>query len=170
MVILFSNRKNKTEKDIIKILTACGADLISDRSVTATGGFFTVNVCYKSADLNIKKGTVLILDDTEKFLNQKLPIGVIGICEDSNKNALKIFQNNTTPVITCGNSQKNTLTISSINEKNYVITLQRTIIDIYGKRIYPTDFQLKLKHKYSNNAILYSMAILLLNGAEPKEF
>lgn len=170
MVILFSNRKNKTEKDIIKILTACGADIISDKSVTATGGFFTVNICYKLADLNIKKGIALILDDTEKFINQKLPIGVIGICEDSNKNALKIFEDNTTPVITYGNSQKNTLTISSISENNYVITLQRTIIDIFGKRIYPTDFKLNLKHKYSNQAILCSVAILLLNGTEPTEF
>lgn len=170
MVILFSNRKNKTEKDVIEILTACGADFVSDKTVSASGGYFTVAACYKVINLKIKKGIAVIIDDTEKYDKQYLPMSVTGICEDGNLKALEIFEHNSIPVITCGNNHKNTLTISSINGKNIVVTLQRTVTDIYGKKMYPADFKIKLKKNYLKEAILLSVAILLLCGTEPKEF
>lgn len=170
MVILFSNRNNKTEKELIEILTACGADFISDKRISATGGFFTVVSAYKRCDIKIKKGIAVILDDTEKFKKQSLPKNFIGICEDINFSALEIFENNNTNVITHGNNHKNTLTISSFNEKSLVITLQRTIINIYGEKIYPTDYKIILKKNYSKEAVMCAVAILLLNRIEPKSF
>ena len=70
MVILFSNRKSKLEKEILEILIACGADFISDKSVISTGSFFTATVCYKKTKIDAKKAIILILDDSEKFKNQ----------------------------------------------------------------------------------------------------
>lgn len=170
MVILFSNRKNKTEKEIIEILTACGADFISDKAVTASGGYFTVCSLYKTAKLNIKKGTVLILDDTDKFKDIKFESGLIGICEETNKTALEIFSENRIPVITCGNNQKNTLTISSFSEDSIIISLQRSVKTIFGYKIYQGDYNVKIEKNYSKNSILLSFAILLFNGIIPEKF
>ena len=170
MVILFSNRKSKTEKEIIEILTACGADVISDKGISATGGYFTVTVLYKPTDLKIKKGIALILDDTDRFCGQALPFGVTGICEDSNSAALKIFAENSVPVITCGSNSKNTVTLSSINGKNMVISLQRTLTDGYGKKLLPCDLKVRLKKEYSAFAVMCCTVILLLEGYFPTEF
>lgn len=170
MVVLFSNRKSKAEKEIVDILTACGADFISDKTVCAKGGYFTLTVFYKPTDLKIEKGIVLILDNTEKFLPQSLPDGTIGICEDCNSNALKIFEKNNIPVISCGNSSKNTITISSINDRNIIVTLQREITDKFGNIIYPGDYKIALSKDYSPFAVLSSAAILLLNGITPNKF
>ena len=166
MVLLFSNRKNKLEKEIIEILTACGADFISDKFITASGGYFTVAVCYKKTVLDIKNGVVLMLDDTHRFVNQELPIGITGVCEDRNETALKLFKANGLPVITCGNNSKNTLTISSVENNNYLVTLQREIIDIRGNVIYPADYKITLEKQYSPEAVMLSCGVLCLIGAK----
>ncbi len=164
MVLLFSNRKSKLEKEIIEILTARGADLITDKSVAATGGYFTVIVSYKNFEINVNKGIVVILDDTLKFDNLVLPTGIIGICEENNFGALKIFEGNTTTVLTCGYNVKNTLTISSVRDNGYTVSLQREINDIKGNRVLPQDFTLEFAKKYSTQAVLISAAVLCLVG------
>lgn len=164
MVLLFSNRKNKLEKEIIEILTACGADFISDKAVTFAGGFFTITICYKKIELNANKGIAMILDDTKRFEKQNLPKSIIGICEDNNTNALKLFKRNGLPVITCGNNPKNTLTLSSIDGNNFVITLQREITDINGNKVYPADYKFNLNKPYSAQAVMLSCGILCLIG------
>lgn len=166
MVLLFSNRKNKLEKEIIEILTACGADFVSDKFITASGGYFTVAVCYKKTLININKGVALILDDTHRFINQELPIGITGICEDNNEIALKLFKANGLPVITCGNNAKNTLTISSVENNNYLVTLQREIIDINGNTICPADYKITLQKAYSPEAVMLSCGVLCMIGGK----
>ncbi len=162
MVILFSNRKSKLEKEILEILIACGADFVSDKSVVSAGGFFTVAVCYKKTNIDAKKAIILILDDSDKYLNQTLPSDVIGICEDVNFNALQVFKYNKVPVITCGNNHKNTITLSSIENNQYILTLQRQITDLKGNRILPTDYKITLDKKYSPEAVMLSGAVLCL--------
>lgn len=162
MVILFSNRKSKLEKEILEILIACGADFVSDKSVVSAGGFFTATVCYKKTQIDAKKAIILIIDDSEKFKNQKLPLDVIGICEDVNFNALQVFKYNKVPVITCGNNHKNTITLSSIENNQYILTLQRQITDLKGNRILPTDYKITLDKKYSPEAVMLSGAVLCL--------
>ena len=162
MVILFSNRKSKLGKEILEILIACGADFISDKSVISTGGFCTATVCYKKTKIDTKKAIILIIDDSEKFKNQILPLDVIGICEDTNQNALNIFRENNVPVITCGNNHKNTITISSIENNQYILTLQRQITNLKGNVILPTDYKITLNNKYSPEAVMLSGAVLCL--------
>ncbi len=165
MVILFSNRKNKLEKEIIEILTACGADFISDKTVAIRGGSFTAAALYKPTTLNIKKGVALILDDSDRFLKQILPSGISGVCEDNNNAALRIFERNGVPVITCGANCKNTITVSSINGGRFIVTLQRQILDIKGNLILPQDFNLNFQKTYSPEAIMLSCAALCLEGS-----
>lgn len=169
MVILFSERKSNIADEITEILTSCGANYISDRVIYSPNGSFTVVREYKKTDITLKKGVAVFCDNTERFKEQSFPLGIIGICEDRNKNALKVFLKSKTPVISCGLGNKNTVTVSSITDNSLLATLQRSINTLYGVKIEPADFKIALKKNYSTFSVMASVAVLLLNGINPKE-
>ncbi len=170
MVILFSSRKDKREKEIIEILTKYGASYISDKSVIKNNGSFTIISAYKKTEIDTKNGIAVFIDETPRFENQQFPIGIIGICEDINHKALEIFQKNGIAVISCGASLKNTITLSSINDSGLLAALQRTVTDNFGNKIDPSEFKIKLTKEYSPFAVMASVAVLLINGIMPTEF
>ena len=96
MVILFAERKSKTEKEIIEILTLFGASYISDKTVCSLEGAFTVVSQYKCIDLKLNNGIAVFCDINDKFKKQIFPLGTIGICENININALNLFLENQT--------------------------------------------------------------------------
>lgn len=169
MVIIFSERKSNVADEITEILTLAGADFISDNTVCASKGLFTVVREYKKTEITINKGVAVFCDDTERFKEQVLPSGIIGICEDTNKNALKLFFKNRTPVISCGLGNKNTVTLSSLTDNSLLVTLQRNIKSMYGLSIEPADFKITLWKKYSPFSVMAGATILLINGIIPKE-
>ncbi len=170
MVILFSNRKCKIEKEIIKILTENGGSYISDKTVISGKGLFTVISEYKKSELEIDKLIAVMLDDTERFENQTFPEGTIGICEDKNIKALSVFEKNNIPVICCGMNSKNTITLSSVGSDTLFATLQRTLTDKNGKEIEPEEFKIKLNNNYNPLSVMVSTAVLLLCGIKPLKF
>ena len=170
MVILFSGRKSTVEKEIIEILSGYGADYISDKAVSSVGGQFTVISEYKKTDIKLKSGIAVFIDDTDRFNNQIFPDGIIGICEDNNTAALKAFKDSETPVISCGMSAKNTVTLSSFGDASLLASLQRTLTDFKGNEIDPAEFRIKLTKKYSPFAVMASAAVLLIIGIKPDVF
>lgn len=170
MVLLFSSRKSKTEKEIIKILESYGGAHISDREIVENNNAFTIVSIYKVSELNIKGGIAVFCDDTEKFLTQTLPKDVIGICEEGNKTALSVFQKNEVSVISCGMNSKNTITLSSLGDNQLFATLQRSVTDNTGSNIDPEEIKIKLKSKYQPFSVMAGVAVLLLNSIKPNEF
>ena len=170
MVILFSERKNDTEKEIIEILTYHNGNYISDRTIKGDNGAFTVISEYQKTDLQLEKGVVLILGNTKRFKDQKIPTGIVGICEDNNHSAFKLFEKSRIPVISCGMNSKSTLTISSLEDSTMFLSLQRIITDINGNEIEPFEFKIKLKKIYNPFSVMASSAVLLTNGIIPFEF
>lgn len=170
MVLLFSERKSRTEKEIIDILKAHGGDYISDNAVQSTDGLFTVVSEYKKTDIKIKKGIAIFCDGSERFKNQSFPSGITGICEDSNLEALELFRQSGIPVISCGINSKNTVTLSSINGKALLATLQRTVTDSRGSEIEPAEFKIKLNKDYTPFSVMACVAVLLVKGIVPREF
>lgn len=167
VVILFADRKSKTEKEIIEILTLFGANYISDKTVCSLEGAFTVVSEYKSIDLKLSDGIAVICDITDRFKNQSFPKGIIGICEDTNIKALNLFLKNHTPVISCGMNGKNTISLSSLDNNIPFITLQRQITDLKGNIIEPAEFKIGLENRYSPFSVMASVTILLLEGQLP---
>ncbi len=167
MVILFSERNSTAEREIIEILSSYGADYISDKTVISGDGDFTIVSEYKKAEIRIKKGIAVFIDDTDRFNNQIFPDGIIGICEEKNIPALKAFKKSGIPVISCGMNSKNTVTLSSINNNTLLATLQRSLTDRAGNNIDPTEFKIHLKKKRTPFAVMASVAVLLLNGKTP---
>lgn len=170
MVIIFSERKNKTEKEIIEILTKHGGDYISDKRVYANGGKFTVISEYKKTELDIENGIVIITDETKRFFDQQFDSGMIGICESQNKTALCIFEKSKIPIISCGNNPKNTITFSSLNNDKILLSLQRTITGLKLKETAPCELNIQLTKKYNPFSVMASAAVLLLEGITPKVF
>ena len=170
LVILLSERKSKNEKEITEILKKYGANHYTDKTIfEGKNGFTCINI-YKPTELLVKNALAVFIEKTTKFNKQKFPISIIGVCEDSNKNALENFKKWGNAVITCGINNKNTLTISSFSENSVLVTLQRSVIDLMGNRIEPCEFKIRLSKQYNPYSVLSSVAILILLGINPTEF
>ena len=168
MVILFSRCKSTVQKEIADILYKFGGDLIEDKRIKLGSGDFTVLSVTKPQQLLLKNSIVVFCDENEKFENQVLPKGIIAICDSQNKIALGILKKNGVAAVTCGNSSKNTVTIASITDNSAIISLQRTLYDIKGKKIEPADFKIKLPPKFSPFSVMAAVAVLLLCGKAKK--
>lgn len=170
MIILFSDRKNKCEREIIEILTKYGAKHISDKQIVDGNSNFTILSIYKKSELNIKKGIIVFIDKGKRFLKQVIPLGIIGICEENNSSALEILKFNKIETVCCGIGNKNSITLSSIGHENLFACLQRTIQNYNGKIIEQGEFKIKLSKKYHPFSVMACTAILLLKGITPNEF
>ena len=170
MVILLSNRKSKLEKEIVKILEKYGGNFISDKTLYINGEGFNIISFYKKAEISIDKGVAVFLEKNIRFKDQKLPIGIVGICEENDITALEIFKKNHNAVITCGVNNKNTITFSSISQNTLFATLQRCVYDINGNLLEPCELKIKLTENFSSFSVICSVIILLYHGIVPKEF
>ncbi|MBR6533796.1 MAG: hypothetical protein IKT44_05145 [Clostridia bacterium] len=170
MVILFSKQKSKCEKELAKILGKYGGNFISDKILNNMGEKFNIVSFYKKADVSIEKGVAVFLDKNLRFKDQKLPIGIVGICEENDKTALEIFKKSHNSVITCGINNKNTVTLSSISQDTLFATLQRSVYDINGNLLEPCELKIKLTENFSPFSVICSVIILLYHGIIPEEF
>lgn len=170
LIILFSNQKSKAEKEILSILQNCGASFISAKKIDITSTNFFVFTIYKKTELSLEKGMAVFLENSVKFYEQKLPIGVIGVCEEDNRCAYKILKKNHNAVITCGINSKNSITFSSISQNGCLVTLQRAFCDLYGNLVEPCEFKINLTKKYMPFSIMIAATILLYHGITPYEF
>lgn len=170
MVILFSGRNSKCEKEITEILKNYGAAHISDKSVNAANRRFTIISEYKKTDIKLKKGITVFIDDTDRFKGQQIPYGIIGICSDTDFKALSLLAESRIPVITCGMNAKSTFTVSSCTDGYMLTALQRILTDLNGNEIEPAEFKIKIGKAYTPFAVMASALILLLNGITPDSF
>lgn len=170
MIIIPTHRKSKHEAEIIEILTKYGISHFSDKQIILGSTKHISISIYKPIGLCLKNAIAIFTENSVKFNNQKFPIGVIGICEDNNKNALLCFKKSGNAVITCGTNNKNTVTMSSITDKSVIITLQRSVIDTKGNRIEPMEFKILITKNYSKYSIMACAVALILNGFTPYEF
>ncbi|MBO5089319.1 MAG: hypothetical protein J6C27_00190 [Clostridia bacterium] len=170
MVLLLSNRKNKCENEIIEILQKYGAQYISDKYVSNDKGDFTILSIYKKCELKINKGIAVFLDNKCRFSDQKIPVGIIGICEEENFSALEILKNNKIATVCCGMGNKNSITLSSVGNDALFTCLQRSLQNSDGEIIEQGEYKIKLTKSYLPFSVMASAAILLLKGITPYEF
>ena len=116
MIIIFADQKTKCGTEISDILYRC--------------------IPKRQTDFDIV---------TEYSENIDFSPGSIGVCEDSNSEALKLLMKHCVPVISCGMNGKNTVTLSSINSETLLAALQRTVTDCTGNEVDPGEFKIKLK-------------------------
>lgn len=164
MIVILSDKKSRTEKEISEFLYAHGGDFISDRVIHRSCGSFTVIELHRKTNLKIDKGIIIITGSCENFGEQRLPPGMLGICEYGNRGALTLFKKNRIPVIGCGMDSRSTVTISSFSENTLIVSLRRTVTDINGIELEPSELKLNLNTEYKSFSAMAAATALLLLG------
>lgn len=139
-----------------------------------TNKFEIVNINKKSIEnvKNIKFDILVINENIENLLkNSKYLEDIINkayyiIINSDIKNNLSLLKNVRTNIITYGFNAKATITISSINDENMLLCIQRSVKDINGKIIDEQEFSIKIEKNNMNKLyiILIIFTILAIYG------
>ncbi|WP_312645180.1 hypothetical protein [Hydrogenoanaerobacterium sp.] len=89
--------------------------------------------------------------------------GTIGVVQSDNLAAAQALSEWQIPVISCGMSVTDTLTLSSISPDGAVICLQRSIPTLLGTVIEPFEVPIKLSRPFDSYALMCIVAVLLLS-------
>lgn len=96
----------------------------------------------------------------------RFPPHFVAVVEPRNTAATEMLKAQNIRTITCGLSQKDTVTFSSLTENSAVISLQREIESTGGEEILPKEIPVTFACPKPEYAILASAAVLLLSGRE----
>lgn len=162
MIFILSDKENKTNNEIIEILSFKSLGLTDNQKE-----MLTVVAVNSTIKIKAEKGIVIVTDRIKNFKNQQIPKNFLGICSENNKNALKLFKANKLSVITCGIGNKNTISISSIAETDMLFCLQRSINDINGNVVLPCEIKVKTKKEYNLFCLLSAVAVMFYHKIKP---
>ena len=78
--------------------------------------------------------------------------------------ALSALQKVKLPLVTCGMSPRDTLSLSARNEQSFSFSLQRELTTVFKKKIEPCELILKNTADFSLQTVAFFTAIMLLTG------
>ncbi|MDQ5983255.1 MAG: hypothetical protein RUMPE_00255 [Eubacteriales bacterium SKADARSKE-1] len=174
MVVIYGDKKEKSiDETIIRALKNYnGVCYQSENNIHCfshcyASPFFV----YSSSKIPKIQGCSGIFVFKNSFCNfdeKEMPRNFTPIFDAQNTKAAKILKSTEQIAITCGVSQKSTLSISSFDGKQAIVSLQRYVKSIDLKTIEPGDFCVKLNCLTDVYPMLVASAILLLSGIDPK--
>ena len=101
--------------------------------------------------------------------NIVIPKGFIAVVSANNHSAASILRKIDVFAITCGTSPKDTMSISSIDYLNAVVSLQRIIRNIDGEVIEPQEFIVHLKEETAIYPLLTALTVFVLCNKDQNE-
>ena len=110
------------------------------------------------------KDIMIFKNEIPDLLNITLPKMFCAVVESTNTNAISLLNNSKIEVVTCGLSNKDTLTFSSAIEDRIVISLQRSLKNVFEKIIEPNEIPMNLPDDIDRYAILSAVVTLILSG------
>jgi hypothetical protein len=114
-------------------------------------------------DIHTDKGIVLFEREITGYTEIDLPENFIAIVEPDNSKAIDILKKKSLRTVTCGLSQRDTLTYSSIETERAVISLQREIKTLGSNSILPREIPVNFRSSYGDYQLLAAVAVLLLS-------
>ena len=109
--------------------------------------------------------TVAVLGpDLDHCPTLELPAGTRVLLSTQNPHAADFAGRSGLPLLDCGLSLRDTLTLSSHTRLESVITLQRSVEDLWGRGVDPVDLPLTLDRELPSHLLLYFAGICLLAG------
>lgn len=167
-VILYGDDNDmETAKLIARCLSKYAGVLhINSRCINYIGknAKFLLLECQNPVTLNFKKGIIILKNKTKRIKSINIPDGFQVVTESDNKSALKLLKKVDHPIITCGMSVRDTLSVSSCKEDTVSISLQRNITLLSGEILECCEVPFKLSVKSDDYAKLAVAAILMLSG------
>lgn len=173
-ILLFGSGKDEEMTSaLLSAIKSCGksALYVSGDSVTVIPEFST-QVDYTIVDnpgivnVGIHKGIIIFKRNSEVVCPAEIPDSCIAVLEPDNGEAVaKLFERHI-QTVTCGLSQKDTVTFSSLDTDGAVISLQRSIVDCFSKTAEPFEAPVSFLNTHTPYPVLASFAALLLSGAD----
>lgn len=121
-------------------------------------------------DLQVKNGVTVFRQELSGFTEESaIPHDFVAVADPLNEQAVSILRNRNIRTVTCGLSQKDTVTFSSLDSDRAVISLQREIFSLTGENVGPREIPVTLTSPQAEYPLLASMAVLLLSGIPPSE-
>ena len=99
----------------------------------------------------------------------KLRKNTVAVCDSEDKTAIDMLAKNKIPAITAGMSGFDTVTLSSITEREVTVSLLRPVTTLSGTVTEPCDFTVALTKPYSCRTVLICCATLVLLNVFPKQ-
>ncbi|MBQ2676414.1 MAG: hypothetical protein IJF54_03300 [Clostridia bacterium] len=164
-IFLYGDPCDTTAKDLSKALRAFGSVIhITSSGIHQQGAdsqcFFICETAPKNIDMPF--GIAVIKNKIFKDMQLNIPAHFPVIVSSDNKTALSMLQNSPHPIITCGMSVTDTISISSKCETSASVSLQRSFRDFHGNMVEECEIPIKLNCRISDYAISVAVAVLLL--------
>lgn len=122
------------------------------------------------ADYRLPSGIVVFRSDMAGSAPEmRFPPQFIAVLEPRNTAAANLLKAQGIHTVTCGLSQRDTVTFSSLTETSAVVSLQREIQSIDGEDILPREVPLAFSRPKPDYPMLAAMSVLLLSGAQLPE-
>lgn len=119
----------------------------------------------KIMNIHSKSGIALFRKEIEPKNEIEIPPSFFAIIDSDNTKAADMLRAQGTQTVTCGLSQKDTITFSSLENDRAVVSLQRGLVALDGSELLPVEIPVTFNDSHSEYPILASTAVLLLSGA-----
>lgn len=145
-----------------------GAVYISEKTVLtvppqAESPDFIIIDSEKIENLNIQKGVALFRGHMPR--HKRIPQDFIAVIDSDSMEAADILRGDGIQTVTCGLSQKDTVTFSSLESGSAVVSLQRGLKTLDGTESDPADVPIYFCRPHGGYPLLAAVAVLLLCGA-----
>ena len=169
-LILYGDIKDKSiTSKLCRVLSDYGGVLyFSDTKASRYGNYgnisFNIYECDNVNEIAIPDGIVIFKSKQSGNSAIKLSDTTIVIIESTNCSAISAINGNNNPCISCGMSNNDSVTLSSISDNSATISIQRSITDIKGNVIEPCDITVRLKQFCDGFTLLSIFCLLVISG------
>lgn len=161
--VIVIGEEPQIKSELIRYFSEKQSVIVSENAVLVSGCDYLLISDSHLVETHMKSGIIVFLPQQIPGEELMIPSGFTGICESRNKPALELLMENEIPTVTCGLSATDTVTVSSMEQNQFQISLQREIEDLTGNPIEPFEFlsTLPCSHPLSQ---LFLNAIRMLCG------
>jgi hypothetical protein len=153
----------------------CSAYHIGEESIAAvppkaqSPDFFVVDNA-RIKNLHTNGGIALFKKSVPRGARIEIPPAFFAVIDSDNGEAADLLRGDGIQTVTCGLSQKDTLTFSSLENDRAVVSLQRRLTALDGREIEPVELPVLCAPASREYPLLAAVAVLLLTGVRmPKE-
>lgn len=118
----------------------------------------------KIQNLNTRGGIALFRKHIPPEQHIKIPPAFFAVIDSDSHEAADMLRGDGIQTVTCGLSQKDTVTFSSLESRCAAVSLQRGLKTIDGTDIGPADVPVSFLTPHEGYSLLAGIAVLLLSG------
>lgn len=123
----------------------------------------------KIKNVHTQGGIALFRKHVPRGEHIEIPPAFLAVIDSDNGEAADILRGDGIQTVTCGLSQKDTVTFSSLENDRAVVSLQRGLKALDGSDIGPVEVPVSFSQSHSEYPLLAAVAVLLLSGVTMPE-